>query len=527
MTTLSEPMRRLLEAFRAWREVPQIEEAPKIHVDEIAAKVAAFYEKVRNIVDYHDEHLLRKRFIVRTLKRRLIMAPSEDFAEALLKEIIRAGHLPNDTIPQGKIADVQAFINGMRAVMERLHGQNPREARILEAWLIELAANAIEENLVPAIGENMLFDLAFAVMRKDIVITGATLNENDISLALFIALQRSLFRVDDDQLSYRLFTFIAPQWKMLPSADAERIAMELPALKANIDAAVKSRHLPFFEKLCNRYNTAFFLIGDIIEEYKTTEALTGLLQDEAALKGALERMYARRFERERHRLHRLAFFSVLSFLLSKIAVALAIEVPVETYLTGHFSVLQTTLNVLFPPFLMLLIVAGIRLPGKENIALAVSAATDIIYEEKPRRYFIVVPKQRGIAGTAVIYSAYFALFAFSFSVLYRLLIVLQFNIANIIVFALFISLVLAAGVKIKNRVRELSVAPERPRVLTFIADLFIFPFITVGQWIIAGLAKFNILVLALNAMIELPLQFFIEFLENLRGFIESKKEELR
>lgn len=520
-------MQRLLEAFRAWREKPLAEEAPKIHVDEIAAKVAAFYEKVRNIVDYHDEHLLRKRFIVRTLKRRLMMAPGEDFAEALLKEIIRAGHLPNDTIPQGKIVEVQALIDGMRVVMERLRGQNPREARMLESWLIEIAANAIEENLVPAAGETMLFDLAFATMRNDIAVSGVALTDTDIGLALFIALQRALFHADDDQLGYRLFAFIAPQWKMLPPADAERIAMELPSLKTNIDAAIKSRHLSSFEKLCNRYNTAFFLVGDIIEEYKTVDALTGLLQDEMALRSAIERMYARRFERERHRLHRLAFFSVLSFLLSKIAVALAVEIPIETYLAGQFSVLQTALNILFPPFLMLLIVAGIRLPGKGNIALATGLAADMVYEEKPRRYFIVIPKRHGVIGTAVIYGAYFALFAFSFYVLHRVLTALQFNIANIVVFALFISLVLAAGVKIKNRARELSVAAERPTVAAFIVDLFIFPFITVGQWIIAGLAKFNILVLAMNAMIELPLQFFVEFLENLRGFIESKKEGLR
>lgn len=520
-------MVRLLEEFRVWRERPLAEEAPKIHVDEIAAKVAAFYEKVRNIVDYHDEHLLRKRFIVRTLKRRLMMAPGEDFAEALLKEIIRAGHLPNDTIPQGKIVEVQALIDGMRAVMERLRGQNPRGVKMFEEWLIEIAANAIEENLVPAMGEAMLFDLAFATMRNDIAVSGAALNEADIGLALFIALQRALFHVDDDQLGYRLFAFIAPQWKMLPPGESERIAMELPSLKANIDAAIRSRHLSSFEKLCNRYNTAFFLIGDVIEEYKTVDAFSGLLQDEAALRSAIERMYARRFERERKRLHRLAFFSVLSFLLSKIAVALAVEIPIETYLTGHFSLLQTTLNMLFPPFLMLLIVAGIRLPGKGNIAQATGLAADMVYEEKPRRYFIVVPKRHGVIGTAVIYGAYLALFAFSFYVLHRVLTALQFNIANIIVFALFISLVLAAGVKIKNRARELSVAAERPTVAAFIVDLFVFPFITVGQWIISGLAKFNILVLAMNAMIELPLQFFVEFLENLRGFIESKKEGLR
>ncbi|MDO8584554.1 MAG: hypothetical protein Q7R85_00340 [bacterium] len=527
MTTLSAPMQKLLTAFRVWREVTPVEEVPKIHVDEIAAKIAAFYEKVRNIVDYHDEHLLRKRFILRALKRRLIMQRSDDMAEALIKEIIRSGHLPNDTIPQGKIPEVQQLIDGMRVVTDRLRGQNPREARALEEWLIEIAANSIEENLVPPAKDAILFELAFATVRKDCAVTGAALSEDEIALHLFVALQRSLFRVDDDQLCYRLFAFIAPQWKLLPGMDAERIAMELPALKNSINAAMKSRHIGAFEKLCNRYNTAFFLIGDIIEEYQTIDAFTGLLQDEAALKSAIARMYARRFERERHRLHRLAFFSVLSFLLSKITIALAVEIPIETYLTHSFSLTNTILNILFPPFLMLMIVAGIRMPGKKNAELATAAVAEIVYEEKPRRYFIVIPKRHGIVVGAFMYGTYLALFALSFNALYRVLTALHFNIANIIVFALFVSLVLAAGVRIKNRARDLSVAPLKATVASFILDLFIFPFITVGQWIISGLAKFNVLVLAMNAVIELPFQFLVEFLENLRGFIESKKDKLR
>ncbi|MBI2075086.1 MAG: hypothetical protein HYT82_00265, partial [Candidatus Harrisonbacteria bacterium] len=437
------------------------------------------------------------------------------------------GHLPNDAIPQGKIVEVQALIDGMRAVFAHLAAQNPRERRALEAWTIEIASNAIEENLVPVPEERMLLDLAFETLRKNLTLSGAELSQSETALALFIALQKSLFRVDEDQLSYRLFAFTAPQWKMLPANDAERIAMQLPELKSAISSAMRSRHLGAFEKLCNRYNTAFFLIGDIIAEYQTPDAFAGLLQDEAAMKTALERMYARRFERERHRLHRLAFFSVLSFLLSKIAVALAVEIPVELSFTGNFAVPQIVLSILFPPFLMLLIVAGIRLPGKENTALAVAAASETIYESAPRKYFVVVPKKRGIFGNAVIYGAYLALFALSFYALHRALTALHFNIANVIIFALFLSLVLAAGVKIKNRARELSVIAERPRIAAFILDLFIFPFITVGQWIISGLAKFNVLVLAMNAVIELPLQIFVEFLENLRGFIESKKDELR
>jgi len=41
-----------------------------IHVDEVALRVAAFYEQIRTIVDWKEEHLMRRAAIIRKLKRR-------------------------------------------------------------------------------------------------------------------------------------------------------------------------------------------------------------------------------------------------------------------------------------------------------------------------------------------------------------------------------------------------------------------------------------------------------------------------
>jgi hypothetical protein len=49
---------------------------------------------------------------------------------------------------------------------------------------------------------------------------------------------------------------------------------------------------------------------------------------------------------------------------------------------------------------------------------------------------------------------------------------------------------------------------------------------TIGRWTIAGLSKFNVLVVAFDFLIELPFQFFVEFIENFRKFIREKKEEI-
>jgi len=56
-----------------------------IFVDEIASRVASFYEKIRGIIEWREEHLLRKTAIERVLRRRLVFQKSgEEIAEPLV-----------------------------------------------------------------------------------------------------------------------------------------------------------------------------------------------------------------------------------------------------------------------------------------------------------------------------------------------------------------------------------------------------------------------------------------------------------
>jgi len=70
MPELSQKTKRLISDYRFWYETKRPgEEVPTIHVDEVASKVASFYEKIRGVIDYRGEHLLRKTAIERKLKR--------------------------------------------------------------------------------------------------------------------------------------------------------------------------------------------------------------------------------------------------------------------------------------------------------------------------------------------------------------------------------------------------------------------------------------------------------------------------
>jgi hypothetical protein len=515
---LSDPIRQLLESYRIYLEKQASQgDLPKIHVDEIAAKVAAFYERVRNIVDFQEEHLLRKRFIDRTFRRRLLFSAfNPDIAEGLIKETIRAGHLPNDSVPEQKIEDVRRIIDRGQRIGEKIKDDN------LYDWFLNFVVCEIEDALFPPDKRNMLGRLMFSSIRTDLDLINLVLDPTAIDLHLFAAIQKTLFRLDPGQVSYQLFNFIYPRWQQ--EENDERIIEELGKARKAIETEAEDTNRQEFINLCNRYNTVFYLIGDLLEENPPVDELEEILESDKKRDEEITRLYRRRYSREKQRLGRLAFLSVISFFITKMAVAFAVEIPLDRHL-GTFSWGITAANIFLPPVILIVILAGIRMPSSNNLRLVLDETGKIVSGEGAH-FSIVFPKKKGPAARGLVWFFYallvVAVFYFSGLILIRF----GFSLANAIIFLLFTSIVAAIGVKINNRSKDLSLEKDQPSFLSFLIDSVSMPFVSVGKVVLAGLGKFNILVTIATFFIELPFQLFVRALEVFHGFIKDQKERI-
>jgi len=501
-----------------------------IHVDEIAAKVAKFYERARNIIDYQEEHLLRKGAIERALQQGLIFRGKENnIAEALIKKIIRAGHLPNDKIPERKIGEVQRIIDNLLILLKNIK-KNPdlvaAERNNVSEWLVQITASAIEEKIDPPVRERLISELMFQDIRRRLVITGKELSQNDKDLQLFIAIQRTLLKADLNQINYRLLKFSYPNWNSLSENELRNIARDLPALKHNIALHLHHPLGPLFFKLCNHYNTVFYLLGDVIfESEHLIEDTNSLLEDAENLGQHIRQAYKERYRKAKRGLARIAILSVISIFFSKILFALAIEVPIDKYVTGQYSTANMVINIIAPPALMLIILAFIRLPSRKNWGLIMKAVRAVTDKDKSKNIILAVPKKKNILTRYAANSLYFMISVLIFYYTAKLLWLINFSIANTVVFIIFASLVAATGMKVRNRSKDLSLEKEKNSFVSFLFDVLIMPFVTVGKIILAGLAKFKPFVIVID-FIDLPFNVFIKFIETLRDFIRSKKEEL-
>ena len=522
------PIHDLIKRYHDYLEEKKPKEGvAKIHVDEIAAKVAGFYESLRSVIEYREEHILRKNFIDRVLRRRLFLKDiNPNIAEPLIKEIIRGGRLQNDSVPESKIKDVEHIIENYIVLRNRLKLLKTRDKESISDWLMKITISAVEECLFPPLKDNMMADAMFWSLRERLAVGGIKMLDAEIDLQLFIAIQRGLLHVDEDQLNYRLLKFIYPDWNNPTKEKQNDIVRELPFIKERIKDRLKNRHAKHFFKIVNYYNTVFYLLGDIVDKEYQSEKFEEVITSKDELHEELTDVYNKRFTKERGRLIRLAFFSVLSILLSKIVVALAIEIPIDHYITGEFSLIHTLVNIVFPPLLMLVIVLSIRMPSEKNLGIVIKETNAFIFDEDKKTYAINIPKKEEFFSWATIRLVYLGIFFYSFYALVQILLSLDFSIASIAIFTFFTSLVAATGVKVANRAKEISMEHKKHNFFGFLKDIFAQPFITVGKWGLITLGKLNILVVIFNVIIEFPFQVFIEFLENFRAFIKNKTDEI-
>ncbi len=185
MAELSTETKNLIQKYQEWQKSlqPKAEEST-IHVDEVASTVAAFYEKIRGVVEWREEHLIRRAAIERNLKRRLLFrngkTTGKEIAEPLVLELIRGGHFPNDRIPESKITQVQKILTKYNYVLETAPAQKEKLKSQLYDWILSIAACEIEETLSPPIREKALINYMTQLMKESIEIQEGAINLNAV-----------------------------------------------------------------------------------------------------------------------------------------------------------------------------------------------------------------------------------------------------------------------------------------------------------------------------------------------------------
>lgn len=519
----------LLEAFRSPPSPAGEAEVPRLRVNEVVSTFANIYEKLRNAVEYHEEHLLRKNATERILKRRLRFGfgPTPEphqMARLLIAELIRAGYLPNNAIPETKLGEVAVIVERALSLEQRSRQTiTGDDARGLLEWITAILAADIEECLSPATRAEAMVRFAYRVVRQDVRWRGVDLNERERDLQLYLAVHRALVRSDQAMIRQRLFHLYLPEWRTADAETIQTIAQRLGTIRRAVEAQVNHPLAEPLLRAVKRYATAFLILKDVIEE---SDDPASRLTNPDELATAVQRQAERRYQTVGAKITRIAFRTILYIFLTKTILAILVEYPYELFVVRSVDYLPLAINIAFHPLFLLLIAISARVPGGGNTQRLTDLIKGLLYQPHQRHLPLEIRRHRGGFLRAVFRLIYSFMYLVSFGLIIWVLQRLGFNFLSTLIFLLFLSVVSFFGIRIRQQIRELSVTTEPENIFSTTFDLFTLPLIQVGRWLSLKAPRINLFIYLLDFIIEAPFKTIIEVVEDWFSFLREKKEEV-
>ncbi|MFZ2682238.1 MAG: hypothetical protein WAZ14_04050 [Patescibacteria group bacterium] len=500
-----------------------------IEVSAPVSTAAFLYERVRNTLDYQEEHLLRRNAILRILKRYLgADAPLSSLAGDLLKELVWAKYLPNKTVPialQNELSPVIAKYEPLFRVADQLG----RDRETVFPWLLDVLATEIETLVAPAESEEALVAYMYDEMRKRIEWDPklpATPEERD--LRLYIAVHKTLLKSNPGMLRYRVFTLYYPAWVGAASDQLiQEIAGSLLTIVNTVEGELHNRLTDRLSRLVARRAGIFRVLGDLLLDPGQDVDLNKMLDDPEALDEAAAKALAIRTQSFKVRLRRTVLRAVIFLFITKMFLALLLELPYDLFLAKHEVPLYPLfVNILFHPAFLAVIGLTVVLPTKQNREDYLAAIRALsVGADHPVLHLRVKHEVRGPWQS--IYDVFYALlFIAVYGAIGIGLHSFSFHWLSISLFLFFLSLVTFFGIRIRSSTREIIASDARSGLIGTFFDILLLPIVRAGSWLSNKVSKINVFIYFFDFIIEAPLKVAIEFIESWLAFVRDKKDEI-
>jgi len=517
---------------------------PYIHVDEIASKVAHFYEKVRAVIDWKEEHLLRRTAIERGLKRRLMYEISgvrlvnvlntDEFSESLVVELVRGGHLPNNKIPRVKTHEVKEILEKYIYILEN----NPLSSKASNLkikdrvnffnWVLEIAACEIEETLYPSLRELVFINYMSEVMFNKIQVDPlAKISDNDKFIQIYIATQLTLFRLDNSIVAYRLIKLKYPNW--FKKEDLDFLAKNILKIKEDVEKDFQHPLANDFFIACENYDTLFLILRDVFEKFVSEDSgdISSRVLDWKDFGSKVVEVYNSRLSTLKSRLFKMATLSTLSVLVSSSVSLFLVEVPIAKIFYGRFNLLAIIVDILLPTLLMFILVLLVKLPPKKNLENLLIGLRKMVYKNEEQDFYeIRVRKKKSFMVNFLVTLFYLLAAGAALGFIFWIFYAAKVPITSVYVDTVNVAVIVSAALLIRQKSKELLV-DEKQTFLEFVLDTLSVPLGRIGQWFANKWKEYNIVSVFFTVLMDMPFQTIVDVVENWSLFIKEKKANLR
>ena len=526
---LSKTTQTLLASLKTIGPGRTTDEYTKITVSQTVSFIALMYEKVRNAIEYREDHLIRRAAIERIMKRRLTLNPEgKGESENILRELLWARYFANSSLGEQDIAEVQHIVNQYLIIRKKiLTGRNHQSKQYLAEFLIQLITAEIEEHLTlsQAKRESDFTYFIFQTLKGKIKIEDCTEELRDTYL--FIALEIAYRKSDTAYQRYHLFRLFYKPLSMYTANELPDMLTKLPAIFKKIDDLIGNPNVEKLVRFTRKQLPPYLILFSIIREQK--ENLEDILTSKKLLWTHVEQTAREKYAQIRSRLNNLAFRSLIYIFITKMVFALLLEVPVSQYFFHEVNYIAIAVNSVVPPLFMLLIILSVSIPGDDNTKRLFGRIIDITDADPSFEKSVAYITRKAKYKRPILVFGFTILYVLTFVVtLYLIHLVLSyghFNILSEAVFVFFISVVGFFAYRLKQLASMYRLA-EKPGVLQPITDFFFMPILSLGKFFSEGVSKINFFIVIFDFIIEAPFKLIIEVIEEWISFVRQKKEEI-
>jgi hypothetical protein len=506
------------------------DDVSKIEVDEIASRLARLYEQIRNTIDYKEDYVLRRFAMERLVRRQLITGHLDPkIARRMLEELIRGHYLPNQTLPETIVNDIEVILEKYSYLLVLLAERDypAKEKSRYQDWLVSILACEIDLFLSPENKNDALIEAAYQFVKDRVKVRGQGLSLREKNIQVYIAIHRDLVMSDNAIIGFHLFQLYFPDWTSKSDRRlVQYVADKFPAIFVGIQQHLAYRDQPKIKIALRKEMAIFKVLKHII--FVENLDLTELLANPDKFKQQVGKSLNALNKRIKSKITRSSFRAIFYIFLTKMLLALLLEYPYDLLVAKHVNYTTLGINILFPPILMFLMALSAQMPGATSQAAITDGAMSYVYGEPENKTLILLrnPRKRGPIASLILYLVYLILYGFVFGLIIFYLHKFGFNLLSGGLFIFFVTAVSFFAVRIRQQAKEFNVIQKREGVISFLLNFFSLPIIKLGSLLSSNISRINVFIFLFDFVLEAPFKLFIALLENIFGYVKEKREEV-
>lgn len=502
------------------------DEIPRVRTGSLSSSITTVYEQLRNTVDRTDQHLLRRNAIYRFLKRYIMVYGRRDkLANLLINELVRSGYVPNNSFPEHDVPRLDEIIQKYVLVIDQLRTTVPEARnRDHDRWGLGLAAAEIEQFLYNPERELALVHFAFEDLKKRIQWEDDGVALDDRDMQLYLATHRAVFRSDALLIEYHLLSSYYPQWSSSeadPQEISKHIALYRETVRAQINHPKAARLSQQVKRMLLPYRTLFDVAmahpNDALERVENLE--TFLADSQKVIQAY--------YQRNRRAIRKSAFRSILFIFITKMSLALALEIPYDISAVGHIRYIPLGVNIAFHPLFLFVLATLVRFPEKENTQrILLDLRATVLRDKTAPVYYIRLKSDRSPVMNIVLLGLYLLTFFVTFGGLVYLMREFNFGLLGGGLFLFFLTLVTFVGIRLRARAHTYFMVRRKESLLGSLFWFFTNPMVEVGRWLSQKFVRYNLFLFLFDIILEAPFKAITQGLEEWFRFARERSEDI-